>query len=365
MVTDDGEAEVELHKRISAQEIEDIKHGYDLTQKVLQDRNPYLVKNTRKHKAFKQHSGKYKSLLAVPIVSSSQEYGAVFIANELINSFEDVTVQSLMTFAEQAGMALENAKLVKQSIEMERYREQLKIAKEVQNKLLPTALPTSESIEFAAVSQTADEVGGDYFDVIRSENGIYKVAIGDISGKGTTAAFYMAEIKGIFHALTLIDLDIHTWITTANQALSQCMQKGFFMTLTYLQIDEQKQQIEMVRAGHCPAFYYKKGCDQFSLLREGTMGLGIVRGNGFGNYLKDPEIFTYESGDFLVLYTDGIMEARNEAGEELGYDRFESIISKYRHTETRDMAEGIVDAVKAFTFEEINDDYTILIIRFS
>ncbi len=364
LMTEDQQPELELYKRISKDEIEDLKQGYGITQKVLKDRSFFLVKNTRKHKAFKSSNGRYRSLLAVPIVSSSRAYGAVFITNELINSFEDVTVQSVVSFAEQAGMALENARLVKQSIDMERYREQLKIAKEVQNKLLPTELPHSPSIEFVAVSQNADEVGGDYFDVVRGETGIYKAAIGDVSGKGTTAAFYMAEIKGIFHALTLLNLDIQTVVSTANQALAQCMQKGFFVTLTYLQIDEQKREVQLIRAGHCPAYLYRKSSDKISILREGTLGLGIVRDKSFLQFLKEPDTFTYEPGDFLVLYTDGIMEARNEDDEEFGYDRLEDIITRNKAASAAGIASGIVDAVKQFTHTKISDDYTVLIIRF-
>lgn len=364
MLSEDGQPGLEMHKRISVSEIEDVKQGYNITAKVLKDRVFFLVKNTRKHKAFKGSSGKYRSLVAVPIVSSSQQYGTVFIVNELINSFEDVTVQSVVSFAEQAGMALENAKLVKESIDTERYREQLKIAQEVQNKLLPTELPHSKTIEFAAVSQNAEEVGGDYFDVVQSEEGIYKAAIGDVSGKGTTAAFYMAELKGIFHALTLLDLDIRDMVSTANQALSQCMQKGFFMTLTYLQIDEEKREVQVIRAGHCPAYFYRKSSDSISILREGTLGLGIVRNKGFKKFLKAPECIQYEPGDFLVLYTDGIMEARNTAGDEFGYDRLEEMVNRYKHSSAADMASGIVGGVKDFAHEKISDDYTVLIIRF-
>lgn len=364
MMSEDERPELGLHKRISEEEIEDMKQGYSITEKVLKDRAFFLVKNTRKHKAFKGSKGKYRSLLSVPIISSSRAYGAIFIANELINSFEDVTVQSVVSFAEQAGMALENARLVRQSIDTERYREQLKIAKEVQNKLLPTELPMSETVEFVAISQNAEEVGGDYFDVVRSDAGIYKAAIGDVSGKGTTAAFYMAEIKGIFHALTLLDLDIRTLVNTANEALSQCMQKGFFVTLTYLQIDEQKREVQLIRAGHCPAYFYSKSRDEISILREGTLGLGIVRNKGFEKFIKLPEIIRYEPGDFLVLYTDGIMEARNDQEEEFGYDRLEECISKNKYASTTDIAAGIVGAVKDFAHAAISDDYTVLIIRF-
>ena len=358
-----GLPEVKASKKITLKEIREIKQHEDITEEVLRDQKPYLIKNTRKHKTFRNNSTRFKCLLAVPIFSNSQAFGAVYVVNEIENSFEDVAITAINTYAEQASIALENAQLVQNSIEMERYQEQLKIAKEVQSKLLPRQLPYSDKIEFVAMSENAYEVGGDYFDVVQPHEHLYRVAIGDVSGKGTTAAFYMAEIKGIFHALTQLDLGVRQFINTANRALSQCMQKGFFMTLTYLQIDVRRKEIEMIRAGHCPAFLYKKDTNEISILREGTLGLGIVRSGNFLDYISSTELFRYQPGDLLVLYTDGIIEARNAAGEEFGYKRFQTIIENHKDEATTDIASSIVREVKEFSQGDIADDYTVLVIK--
>ena len=359
-----GEPEIKICKRIPLKEVQDLKQGYDLTNKVLKDRKHFLIKNTRKHKAFRYSNSRMRSLLSVPIMSNNHQYGAVYVVSDLVNSFEDVTVRSVHTFAEQAGMALENAQLVQESIEMERYQEQLKIAKQVQEELLPKSLPGSSEVTFVAVSENAQEVGGDYFDVVQSEDHIFKVAIGDVSGKGTTAAFYMAEIKGIFHALSLMDLDPEGFICSANIALSRCMQKGFFMTLTYLEIDTQKQEVSLVRAGHCPSFFINKKEKEVSMLKEGTLGLGIVRDKSYRKFLGKPEHIKYEKGDTLVLYTDGIVEARNGKGEEFGYKRLGDMIRKCSAKSPKELAANIVDAAKNFTIADLQDDYTVMVIRF-
>lgn len=373
MISDDtGIPEVRICKTISVQETQIIHQPVDLTQKIIQDRKYLLIRNTRWRRSFVRPysrpagngESRYRCLLGVPIISNSHAYGVIYVVNDLVNSFEDVTVQSLVSFAEQAGIALENAKLVRNSIELERYQEQLKIAKEVQTQLLPRNLPFSEAIEFIAMSENAQEVGGDYFDVLQPKEHIYKVAIGDVSGKGTTAAFYMAETKGIFHALARLDLSVRQFIITANQAISECMQKGFFMTLTYLEIDTQKREIEMIRAGHCPAFFYDSASDQIQMLREGTLGLGIVRDMSFGKFIQETQKISYKYGDMLVLYTDGILEARNAAGEEFGYDRLQSEIEKNKKASAAEVAAGIVSSVKDFAQADIDDDYTVLIIRF-
>ncbi|MEM6765276.1 MAG: GAF domain-containing SpoIIE family protein phosphatase [Bacteroidota bacterium] len=359
-----GQSELFIRKRIDLADIKEIKQDQALTEKVLKEQKYFLVKNMRKHKLFRNNASRYKCMLVVPIMSSSQTYGAIYIVNELPNSFEDVTIQSISNFAEQAGIALENAKLVKRSIEMERYQEQLKIAKDVQQQLLPNTLPTTRAISFNAQSENASEVGGDYFDVLESNPGRFKVAIGDVSGKGTTAAFYMAEIKGIFHALSRTDMDPISFMNTSNQALVACMQKGFFVTLTYLDIDTSKKEVKMVRAGHCPAFYYSSVEDKICMMREGTLGLGIVNGSIFKSYNQDPQVIHYQPGDMMLLYTDGIIEARNEEGEEFGYHRLKNIFTAHRNQESEELTTSIVNGVKDFTHSDLEDDYTVLAIKF-
>ena len=364
MISEDtGTPQIKNNKRISTEEITELKQGHDITGQVLRDKQHILIRNTRRHKSFKSSGSRMRTLLAVPISSNNHEYGALFVVNELTNSFEDETIQSIKAFSEQAGMALENAQLVQESIEMERYQEQLKIAKDVQSQLLPSDLPVSEHIEFVAISETADEVGGDYFDIVEHK-GIFRVAIGDVSGKGTTAAFYMAETKGIFHALTQMELNTLDFIEAANSALSHCMQKGFFMSLTYLQIDVEKQAIELLRAGHCPSFFYSCKEEKLTMLTEGTIGLGIVRNSSFKNYLQEPQCLPYESGDMLILYTDGIVESRNDTGEEFGFKRLADLIEEHTDCNASELADNIVSATRSFSAQNLNDDYTVLVIKF-
>lgn len=359
-----GKPEVSLKKKIEDEDIREIKQEYNLTEKVIQDQQYYLVRNLRRNKAFLGSNSRYKCLLSVPIESSNQAYGAVFVVNELHNSFEDVNIRSVTAFAEQAGMALENARLMKESLDTESYRTQMKIASEFQKKLLPRQLPFTDEIEFVSLSETAYEIGGDYFDVVHPKEHIYRVAIGDVSGKGTTAAFYMAEVKGIFHALTQLDLGVKEFVTTANEALSACMQRKFFMSLTYLEINVKERTVDMIRAGHCPSYYYAAAKDEIMECREGTIGLAIIRNKSFERQIHKTQQIQYQAGDFMVLYTDGITEARNEEGEEFGYDRLRQCILNLKAKSSAEIASGIVHSVKTFAQSDPQDDYTVLIIKF-
>lgn len=360
---ENGVPQVRNKKRVSEEDLQELKSVYDVTEKVLRDQKFLMIRNTKKNKAFRSSNTRYRSILCVPVVSSSKSFGVVYLANDLVNAFEDVSVQTVVGFTEQAGIALENAQLIKNSIEVERYQEQLKIAKEVQDKLLPTNLPFTDRIEFAALSENAYEVGGDYFDVSHPQEHLFRVAIGDVSGKGTTAAFYMAEMKGIFHALTQLNMTTRQFVATTNQALAECLQQGFFVTLTYLEIDIRRRNVQLIRAGHTPTYFYRAKSKTVESFREGTLGLGLVRKPGFIDYIHEPTEINYDPGDLLVLYTDGLIEARNKAGEEFGYDRFQTIIEQYADTPVEELASRIVEAVKTFTASVLDDDYTVLLIR--
>lgn len=357
-----GDTVVRERRRISEGDLTELKEHLNLTEKVLKDQRYLLLRNLKKNRSLRSSDTRFRSLLVVPILSNSRSFGAIYLVNDLVNAFEDVSVQAVVNFAEQAGIALENAQLIKNSIEVERYQEQLKIAKEVQSKLLPAQLPESPKVVFAALSENAYEVGGDYYDVTPYGDHRFRVAIGDVSGKGTTAAFYMAEIKGIFHALVQLDLSVQQFISTANHALAECLQQGFFVTLTYLEIDTEQRQIELLRAGHTPTLLYRQSQDCLEYLRDGTLGLGILRNHSFDNYLTEPTRIAYEPGDRLVLYTDGILEARNTDGDEFGYDRFQELVRTHVQDAPDMLAAAIVKAVKSFTNRELDDDYTVLII---
>ncbi len=356
-------SEVHIRKGIESEEIQALVDSYDMLGRVKEDRQYFLVKNTRRHKTFKHADSPFRSLLCMPIFVKNELQGAVYIANEMSNSFEDVTLASISSFVEQASTAIENAGLVQNAISLERYQEQIKIAKEVQSQLLPNALPNSSVLEFGVVNATAEEIGGDYFDIIRQDD-LYRIAIGDVSGKGTTAAFYMAEIKGIFHALSLAKVSPKEFVALANQAISNCFHKGSFLTLTYLHIDVKTRELEMIRAGHCPSFYYSAAEDKISTLRKGTLGLGIVRNETFSKHLKYSDAIKFEAGDILTLYTDGVVEARNTEKEEFGYERFQEVLEANKTKSAQEIGEAVMDAVRLFAGEGIHDDYTLLIIRF-
>lgn len=365
-VHDDGTgAQVKLRKKVDPHEISELRQGLDLVGEVRSGKPHFMIEDLRRDRHTRMLKTRFRSLVVVPLVSRNKFWGAVIVASELNQAFEEVSVESLRAFAEQAGIALDNAALVRNSIDLERYREQLKIAKEVQKQLLPRRLPDTPLLKFAALSETAEEVGGDYFDVVSPRDGIFRMTIGDISGKGTTAAFYMAELKGVFHALTrFFPMSPAEFMTRANDAMVQCIPKGSFVTLTYAEIDTNAREFHLIRAGHCPTFYYNSDRRELEILRDGALGLGILRDGSYGKSGLPCLCRPYQTGDFLVLYTDGILEARSPMGEGFGYERLHEIIWSYRFDAPEIIANGIMETVKTFTDGPLHDDHSILVVRF-
>ena len=353
------------HKDINPEEITDLKQGNQVTEKVIRDRKYYHVKNLKKHRAFKGTSSKYRSMLVIPILSRDKAIGALFLVQELSNTFEDENIRSLVTFAEQAAIAIENAELLEDSIGIERYKKEVEIARDVQQQILPSEMPSNGRIEFFAVAQDADQIGGDYYDFYKCNDDFYKVALGDISGNGTQAAFYMAQTKGIFQALAPLDMSVQEFVINANNALGNCLAKGKFMTLTYLHIDLKKNEVELLRAGHCPTLYYNAAQDQIGYIDKPDMpGLGIIRNQTFCKYVPETTRIHPGSGDMIILFTDGIVEAKNEDREEFDYDRLLNLATQFRKNSPKEVSERLLQEVEAFTGGKIDDDYTILTIKF-
>lgn len=134
-------------------------------------------------------------------------------------------INIISTFVGQTSISIENHRLLNEAIKNERYREELEIAQRVQRSLLPSELHHNNSFEIDGFSAAADEVGGDYYETFRFDNENFALIIGDVSGKGTSAAFNMSQMKGVFHSLVQLNLSPINFLSKANSALSRCLEK--------------------------------------------------------------------------------------------------------------------------------------------
>ena len=308
--------------------------------------------------------GRFRSVLAFPILVKGESIGTLALLKELPEGFTKEMTRIISTFANQAGISIENFRLLEQAFQTERYKEELKIAKTVQKSLLPQKLEQDPQYDIAAFSRSADEVGGDYYDTLRINDHEIALIVADVSGKGTTAAFHMSQMKGIFHSLAQQQIDPKEFMIRANMALKYCLERGSFISASYFVVDTRAKKISYARAGHCPVLYYHAAEKTSEYLKDKGTALGMIKTKEYCNFIDLNEL-PYAPGDIMVLYTDGITEAKNNKGEEFDYSRLEQTLREVTDLSSREIQEHLITRLYEYSgTDEINDDYTTMIIKF-
>lgn len=307
----------------------------------------------------------YESALLVPLVINRSIIGRMVLCKEVRDGFNKEMVSIVSTFVRQACIAVENHRLLNQAIQNERYQEELKIAQRVQKALLPAKLDHPDTFEICAYSNAADEVGGDYYDTYKLDEDRYVMIIGDVSGKGTSAAFHMSQMKGVFHSLIQLNLSPAQFMIKANSALSKCLERNHFITASVFLINCAEQTICHSRAGHVPTLFYQAKEAKSDFIFFDGLGLGILRNKQYENHVQE-KTFTYEAGDILVLITDGIVEAMNEKGQQFGFERIRSLVEIHHQKTPREIQNHLIDSLHSFVGGDgmIDDDYSIMVVKF-
>jgi serine phosphatase RsbU (regulator of sigma subunit) len=305
----------------------------------------------------------YKSILVIPVFIQDKQIAILSMVKDVNDGFTKEMVEIVRTFINQASISIENYRLMEQAIKNERYKEELKIAKRVQDSLLPKVLHTNADLEISGFSKAAAEVGGDYFDTYKLDQDRLAIIVGDVSGKGTSAAFHMSQMKGIFQSLVQLNLTAKDFIIKANNALSECLDRTSFITISYFIIDSKSKKFEFSRAGHCPTLYYSAKKQKVEFLEDNGLGLGILRDSQFDEFV-DTTVMGYDSGDILFLYTDGITEAKSKINEEFGYERLKQFLENHVYYSAEFIKEEILKNLYEFCgSSNLDDDITTLIIK--
>lgn len=362
-IAEDGKSIFHTHN-IKEDEIKRIKaHFVANDVKGILDKGSDRTKNLGKHLATLKGTH-FRSMMAFPIYVKGKQEATLALLKDVSDGFNKENAKIIDTFTNQAGISVENFRLLSEALQNERYKEELKIAKNVQSSLLPKELDQNKDFNLVAFSEAADEVGGDYYDTLKIDEHQTAIIISDVSGKGTSAAFHMSQMKGVFHSLAQVGMDPKTFLTMANNALSKCLDKASFITTSYFVINTKKKVVDFARAGHCPTLYYDSKLKEWQFFQNKGLGLGILRNSGFENYIQ-LNSFTYNPDDIIVLYTDGITEAKNSKGDEYGYDRMLEVVSKMADKEALGIQDALINDLYKFTGTPvIDDDYTTLIIKF-
>jgi sigma-B regulation protein RsbU (phosphoserine phosphatase) len=248
-------------------------------------------------------------------------------------------------------------------MERELIEQEMLIARDLQQRLLPRSMPVSPWYDIYAESQPAYLVGGDYYDLVSFSDGTLGVVIADVSGKGPSAALYMGMIKGVIQALSGSTATPRDLLAKINVALHGQIDQRWFATMTCAQIFEEQRMLRVGRAGHCPTLLVRNGVGEYR--RSRGIGLAIARPILFERNLELEELH-FSPDDYVVFLSDGLPEARSPEGEEFGYERLMAVVTEAarRLPSPAELRNTIFNELSAFTRGELPvDDSTIVVLR--
>lgn len=300
--------------------------------------------------------GDLQHLLSVPIRSGNEHWGYILCVDRESGIFTAADRKILESAAQQIASALERFLRFQEELEKQRMREQLQIARQIQSRLFPRLLPKSSFVSFSGYSSPAIQVGGDYYDVLVREDDML-VAVADVSGKGVPAALLMTSVRSALRSIAKFHVDMRVLVRDLNKMLLEDLEDERFITMALAQI-KRDGETRLINAGHPPAMVVSN--NTVKTLNASCIPLGLT---------EDPnceiQITNLRKGDLLVIYTDGVIEARNTNGEEYGMDRFSETISKNRHFSAGEIVKAIQLSLGEFMGEmPLHDDTTVVVLKY-
>jgi len=348
----DGKTWEELCMRIDNHLVESLKH---YKQEVRVDSLSASLKDV-----FAQREFHY----VIPIRSKDRLVGTMLIGEKMSESaFTPEDLEFLAAVAKQASVAIENAFLYEELAGQERMKHELAIARKIQLESLPQSTPNIKGLDIAGISIPALEVGGDYFDYLNGSPSKLMVIVGDVSGKGTSAALYMSKVQGILRSLHGFGLSPRDLFIRANHLLCGDLEKKSFITAMGAAFDTKRKHLTLARAGHLPLFHFKAKTKTVDRIIPKGLGLGLSAEKLFAKELEERGI-KYGVGDVFVFVTDGITEGQRLAGDEFGEERLLKILEETSTGNALTIRDRVIAEVKSFVGNASqHDDQTVVVVK--
>jgi len=258
--------------------------------------------------------------------------------------------------------------LLRESAEKKRLEEELRIAHEIQMSLLPQGPLRMPGVSVAALCVPAREVGGDYYDFLRLDEHRLGLLVADVSGKGTSAALYMAELKGLVLSLSRIHTSPRELLIAANRLIAEHLDSRSFITMTYAVLDLEARTMTYARAGHTPLIYVpgpEARARHAQVLAPDGLVLGpkIDAGEMFERLLEE-ETIRLGAGDLYLFFTDGITEAMNDRDDCFGEQRLARLIEEHADVPLTELRERVTGEIASFVGEASqHDDMTMILLK--
>ncbi len=327
------------------------------------DRRPVVVVDHRKAppgvlvRIWEPESG---SSVIVPVIPHEGAPRAVLIAGRFETyAFDQGEVRSLAGFANQVALAMDHARLLRDTVEAERRQRELEIAREFQMNLLPTEPPEVDGFDIAARSEPATEVGGDYYDYLTLRNGNLGIVVGDVAGHGMRAGMLMAMAKSAIYTHGQSDESPTVLMERLNETLLHMSADNQFMTMVFCELDQGNRSYRYSNAGHHYPLHIRHGSGTVEELESNGLPLGMLP-RAPGPFIERD----LNPGDVLVFYSDGVVEAGESAGEMFGVGRLGEVVLANRTRDAKTVVEAVFRAVRRYSGDEpLADDATIVVLR--
>lgn len=303
----------------------------------------------------------FRGQSVVPLIVEGRSIGTLIINSRTPRRLSDDELSLLQLMANQAAMAIENARLHQEEIKRQRMEDELAVGRQIQLSLLPDGHPEAEGWDFASIYQPAQLVGGDFYDFFQlaGDPNQLGLVIADVSGKGVPAALFMALSRSIIRTKSMSGRHPAGVLRRANTLICKDTRSNLFLTAFYATLDLQTGWMAYSNAGHNYPVWLRAGSGEAVELAA----RGIIMGAFEDIELEEDEI-EVAPGDMIIFYTDGVTEAMNASEELFGEDRLQVVIKENVRACAPDMLKAIVAAVANFTGDTPQaDDFTIFIVK--
>ena len=304
------------------------------------------------------------SLMMAPLTIGARRMGVVAVVQASGGpAFSAHEFEVFRSAAEQSAFALASAMVHEEAMDKRRMEEELRSAGEVQRILLPRKPPQLGDYEIEATNTPARVMSGDYYDYLKLDDDHMGLVIADVSGKGFPASLVMATCRALLRGVASGELSPTAALSTVNRRLWGDVREDMFISLAYCVLDRNSPRIVMSRAGHDAPLLFSSRTGEVTMLKPPGLALGVDSGKVFDRVTKD-FTFEMESGDCLLLYTDGVNEAVNKEGDEFGMER---LVATFRESAGRGV-KAVLEAFSAALEQFVGshpqaDDITIIAVR--
>lgn len=353
-----------MPRAVRMREEEEITISRHVVEQCVKEKVSILVSDAQADMRFKEADSiiieRIRSAICSPLVFKDEVVGVIYVDTRSRSiSYGQEELELLNGISNQAAMAIVNARLHERLIEQSKMEKELEIARTIQMNLLPRSNPDIENFDIAATSIPAKKVGGDYYDFIELPNNQWGIAVGDVSGKGVPAAILIATVRALLKSeSSRIRASVTSVISKVNNITCHDVTGNMFVTIVYGVLNPQARSFEYTNAGHChPLLFDPEG--NLSTLSVGGCFLGLMEN---AEYNKD--IVKLPSGSLMIIYSDGLIDTVDSAGNLFGRERLVKLINGNRKKSATEIRDHVLQAQKDFRADaEVFDDLTLVVIK--